>query len=308
MRNSYPPDFTREFKGNISPQVPITFHMISKSGSVAGNYEYDKYRKKIAIRGIINEDSIFFDGIYKGVPIDNFRGGYNPTSISGFWKGYEQNKTAMFYVKTEIPIKQNSITKISLYAWLIIGGLGLCVFFVFRLFRSDSDQQSPDKLIVLPESPKTLSKIDPIIIGKEFEEYVVEQFNKKYYQLIEWRSDKYLNGKYPISNKNPDLVFERLNTQHKNSKFAIECKYRSIMLNGIFEFDKVQLNNYIKYGNESSMPVFLALGIGGKPSCPEILFIIPVTETTTSRIDMSKLNYYKRTGKNLFYDPEKGSL
>jgi hypothetical protein len=56
------------------------------------------------------------------------------------------------------------------------------------------------------------------------------------------------------------------------------------------------------------MPVFLALGIGGKPSCPEILFIIPVTETTTSRIDMSKLNYYKRTGKNLFYDPEKGSL
>ena len=41
--------------------------------------------------------------------------------------------------------------------------------------------------------------------GDDFEKFVVQRFDKKYFTLQEWRSDKYVDGVYAVSNHFPDL-------------------------------------------------------------------------------------------------------
>ena len=41
--------------------------------------------------------------------------------------------------------------------------------------------------------------------GDAFEKFVVKNFDRKYFTLQEWRSDKYVDGIYAVSNHFPDL-------------------------------------------------------------------------------------------------------
>ncbi len=42
--------------------------------------------------------------------------------------------------------------------------------------------------------------------GEEFEKFIVKKFNKEYFTLKEWTSDKYIDGIYAESTRNPDIV------------------------------------------------------------------------------------------------------
>src|SRR5476651_2527300 len=44
--------------------------------------------------------------------------------------------------------------------------------------------------------------------GDKFQKYVVTKFDPAYFRMKEWRSDKYIDGLYPKSNLDPDLVYE----------------------------------------------------------------------------------------------------
>ena len=148
--------------------------------------------------------------------------------------------------------------------------------------------------------------------GDAFERFVVKNFNKKYFTLQEWRSDKYVDGIYAVSNHFPDLeVIFDFKTKGVNEAFAIECKWRkNYYNNGIEWAQNYQIKNYKEYAAKLSIPVFVVIGVGGEPKMPEELFIIPLQEMKTNTITKSELANYKKdiSDTRFFWDYEKNIL
>lgn len=315
-------DFTREYKGKVDNRTLITFRLVSKSGFMTGYYMYDKYRKMVQIKGTINKNKISIDGFYKGKNIDKFEGTISGNSIYGTWYGLETGKSKKFEVITGSTIAENHVLENALSMWKYLGLYGLMVLLIFLNFGIGPFERT--KKIVMPmvvsaptstptsisvsPSPPPSTITNAASVGQKFEGYIAGLLPKEYYQFLEWRSDKTHNGLHPISNTFPDLHFKRINTKAANNEFTIECKYRSALLEGVFEFDSKQLKNYINFRKKKGIPVFLALGIGGMPEKPEHVFVIPITETTTTRVLVKDLGWFKLKRDYLFYDPARESL
>ena len=111
--------------------------------------------------------------------------------------------------------------------------------------------------------------------GRQFEEFVVSLCSvKSRFTLLAWRSDKIIGNTYAIENLLPDLhVRHRLS--NAEVEYLIECKYRTALPDGILDLSS-QLNRYRRMGSaKAAIELFIALGIGGKPSNPESFYMIP---------------------------------
>ena len=147
--------------------------------------------------------------------------------------------------------------------------------------------------------------------GDDFEKYIVQKFSKNYFSIVEWTGDKYVEGMYAKSNTNPDLTL-KFKMKDIETEFAVECKYRSdYYKNGVEWCSEQQLKNYKTFATSKEIAVFVAIGMGGVPTAPEELFIIPLTELMSNFVDKSFLNKYKKEkikDSNLFYDYQTGRL
>ena len=56
--------------------------------------------------------------------------------------------------------------------------------------------------------------------GADFEKFIVQKFDKKYYTIKEWAGDKYINGTYAESTTQPDILLE-FNLNHKSSQLSV---------------------------------------------------------------------------------------
>lgn len=166
--------------------------------------------------------------------------------------------------------------------------------------KSEAGQQRGT--VKQPSSGDTNS---PEAKGKRFEEYVVRKFqSEKFYTLKEWRGDKYVDGIYPESNKYPDLELEFAMKDIKR-RFAIECKYRTTKNdNGDVEFAYPdQLQRYKTFEAENRIPVYILLGLEGKPEHPAHLFLIPVAAIQDVVLSEEALNeYYKDINSHFYYN------
>lgn len=151
----------------------------------------------------------------------------------------------------------------------------------------------------------TLQEDDAEKKGREFTKAVIAKFDKKYFKLKEWRSDKYENGVYPEANMYPDLEFE-FSLRGTKSRFAIECKWRkNYYKNGIEWAKEYQFKNYKKFKTEKNIPVFVAIGVGGTPEKPEDVYIVPLSTIENIFILQTELKKYQKADfqdKNFFYD------
>ncbi len=139
--------------------------------------------------------------------------------------------------------------------------------------------------------------------GDDFEKYIVQKFNKKYFRIKEWAGDKYVKGIYAETTPQPDLLLE-FNLHKKTYKFAVECKWRQKLYKGGIEFaNKDQFNRYKNYEKTKKIPVFIAIGIGGKADSPENIYIVPLKSIKTNFIYLKELNKYKKNvDKDFYYD------
>jgi hypothetical protein len=168
------------------------------------------------------------------------------------------------------------------------------------IYRVRSAKEKPDKRVG-PETKYT--------IGYTFEQFIANRFPKEYFQVLDWRSDKGTNGIYPTSNKHPDLEMEFKNAGTK-IKFAVECKFRTILFNGLFEIDQRQLNNYIEFQKSRSIQVYIALGLGGTADNPTDLFLVPLEVFRKKRVISYNVlcDYYDDPKFKFYYDAQKGGL
>jgi len=147
--------------------------------------------------------------------------------------------------------------------------------------------------------------------GDDFEKYIVQKVSEKYFMVLEWAGDKYVNGIYAKTTTQPDLKM-RFKLKDIEVDFAVECKYRSnFPENGVVWCSENQFKNYRDFANEMKMPVFLALGIAGSASQPEELFLVPLDEVETVLLSRSFLKNYKKWNfkdNDLFFNPQENRL
>jgi hypothetical protein len=110
--------------------------------------------------------------------------------------------------------------------------------------------------------------------GDEFEQYVrATLFPRDSYDLLSKTHD-YRDNKADVikSSRQPDYHFR---SNELNIEFFVEAKYRSVLQNQAIEWGKYfQLKRYQKIDNVT--PVLIVIGLGGRPSAPEKIFLMPV--------------------------------
>ena len=146
--------------------------------------------------------------------------------------------------------------------------------------------------------------------GVAFEEFIVSRFSKKYFSLKEWRGDKSSNGVYAQSNTYPDMEYTfKLHGETYN--FAVECKWRAKYNkeNKVEWSYEEQLARYRQFAKDKNIPVFIVIGIGGTPSDPANVFVVPLASIKNVELSKSWLeNYRHDLSKNMFFDISTQSL
>jgi hypothetical protein len=149
-------------------------------------------------------------------------------------------------------------------------------------------------------------------MGYLFEKYTIKKFDKKYFKLQEWRSDKAVKLDdgvviYPKSNVLPDLLYNFV-LGGKVNELSIECKYRSKIYKKFFLLDRDQLQRYRQF-QKADRPVFISIGIGGVPDKPFELYMIPLNEIKHHELPIKILSKYRiSTERMFFYDKEDNSF
>ena len=158
-----------------------------------------------------------------------------------------------------------------------------------RLLRTYISVRTRIRAITLPEV---------VLKGREFEDFVLELFDlneTKTYSLLEWRGDKSMGEISPISNTYPDFVLEYKEGRRKK-KFAVECKWRASIPKRFTQplFEPEQITHYQEYAVEKAQKVIIILGVGGEPSMPEELYLIPIDAISQIQSKPSLLKKFKR--------------
>lgn len=123
---------------------------------------------------------------------------------------------------------------------------------------------------------RSITLSEDVLKGREFEDYVLGLFDVEKdgsIVLKEWQGDKSLGSVHPGNNSNPDFVFG-----YNDKEFAVECKWRVSVRGGWKKelFTEKQIEKYKKFASERNIAVTMIVGIGGEPSNPEQLYIIPL--------------------------------
>ena len=139
------------------------------------------------------------------------------------------------------------------------------------------------------------------IKGELFEKFIVQKFDRRYFDILEWRGDKYVAGYYAKSSFNPDLEIQ-CKGNGKTKSFAVECKFRQyVFQGGVSVAKESQLTNYKNYEKAKNLKVYFAIGIGGKPDSPKEIFVLPLDEVTETFIDYEYLKQFKKSPQSQFY-------
>jgi hypothetical protein len=139
------------------------------------------------------------------------------------------------------------------------------------------------------QSPKTSSEEK----GQAFENLIVNLLADNRFKLLDRTQDtKSTAGVYAESCKNPDLHIEQTHTP-RSIDYYIECKYRSRWYEGKVQFEDYQVKRYKEFQGKQRRKVLFALGVGGTPSAPQELMIVPLDQLQNGAILQANHESYK---------------
>ena len=170
--------------------------------------------------------------------------------------------------------------------------------------ESKENQPDRDKHYQRIKADKTYEEM-----GLDFEKYVVRKFSRKRFIIKNWAGDKFVDGRYAETSLEPDLTLE-LKLGDNRYPFAVECKWRSEPKSNFIDFGKDdQLRRYQQFSNDKDIPTFIVLGVGGEPSNPEQVYVIPVDRFSKGNQHIHNLKQFQKVDdKWFFYDYLKKEL
>ena len=188
-----------------------------------------------------------------------------------------------------------------------------------KIIKQIATEKNLDYNKIIKDAEKQISKlkVDPETElidykkknGDDFEKFIIQKFDKKYFRIKEWAGDKYVNGIYAETTLQPDILLE-FNYRQKTTKFSVECKWRTkLSEDGAVFVKEKQLERYKDFEKKQKHPVFIAIGIGGKAISPEQLYIIPLQVIKNNLINIKKMNKYKKNvTENFFFNAKTKGL
>ena len=145
--------------------------------------------------------------------------------------------------------------------------------------------------------------------GLDFEKFVVQKFDKKYFAIRNWAGDKFVEGRYADTTTQPDIQLS-LKLGANSYPFAVECKWRSDPKGDWVQFaNEGQIERYKAFAKQENIPVFIVLGVGGKAANPNELYILPIQNLTKPFLHKDSMGKYrKKIDADFFYDQESENL
>lgn len=133
--------------------------------------------------------------------------------------------------------------------------------------------------------------------GEEFEEFVRNHFfTDDRFKLIHKTQSYSQNSRdYVENSQQPDFKFQCLETKRN---FFVEAKYRSeVNDQGLVQYaNPGQFERHRKLNAEN--PVFVCLGLAGKPNLPEYAFVIPIVRIKSVYLQEDFLTEFKISTKS----------
>jgi hypothetical protein len=164
--------------------------------------------------------------------------------------------------------------------------------FVQKARQIVADSTAPSEAEIVDQSKKK---------GDAFESFVVSRLDEEHWTIVEWAGDKFDNGRFAETTLHPDLKVQ-LNTFIDTTILWIECKYRTSAPGGKVSISYPdQPERYRKYQSEFEIPVYVALGIGGTPSKPKDLFLIPLDSINDVQIRLNEIQEYSKPPSEMFF-------
>ena len=139
--------------------------------------------------------------------------------------------------------------------------------------------------------------------GISLENYVLSLFDMRDWSIVDYTKDLSKKfGRKVESDSNPDFVMRHKDT---NKVIAIECKYKSRFMRGVKEHgitwaSEYQIKNYNAFREKTNYHVFAVIGIGGSPSKPKSMFIVPLYRLKYPFASEDYLRKFERSPKNKF--------
>ncbi len=136
--------------------------------------------------------------------------------------------------------------------------------------------------------------------GDDFERYVVDLFDEKYFSIVQWTTDMARkHTRFVESDCGPDLVFRYRPT---NEIFSVECKFRSKLFKGKLQWSAArQLGRYRCFARDNEIPFYVVIGLGGKAGKPKRMFCIPLDETKSPELSPELFEKFERSPKKKFF-------
>lgn len=162
-----------------------------------------------------------------------------------------------------------------MYYLLIILGLALVTVGIVGLTQNNSQVKDTEKF-----DSSELGLTENEIKGKLFQRFVRDNFNPTYYSLISEANDSVSYRHREERSDDPDLLF-RLRQLTTQTKFAVECKYRSFWSKYKGE-EQVEwasednINHYLAFAEEQKIDVVEIIGVGGTPDNPDEIYAAPL--------------------------------
>jgi len=127
----------------------------------------------------------------------------------------------------------------------------------------------------------SITQPEDLLKGREFEDYVLGLFNiQKESDIVlqEWQGDKSYGLINPENNSYPDFVL-----RYGTKEFAVECKWREKLQKELDKdiFTPKRIETYASFSHNRNIPVTIVLGVGGQPSYPGVLYVIPLENITS---------------------------
>lgn len=134
------------------------------------------------------------------------------------------------------------------------------------------------------EETEEPQELDPYKRGKMFEDWALCLFPAKHFNIIHKTvGGADLDGRYTEDCVNPDYKFRDRAT---GQEFWVECKFRSHRgeKGNVTWTDMKHLNRYKQIQQESGIPLFVLVGIGGEPDDPNELLFFNLDKAGYTRI------------------------
>ena len=145
-----------------------------------------------------------------------------------------------------------------------------------------------------------LKEVESVGKGNDFEKYVVDLFDDRYFSIVQWTTDiTRKHDRFVESDAGPDLI---IRYKPKDETFCVECKFRSDLYEGKLHWStSQQLRRYQTFAKEKDLPFFTIIGLGGSSSHPKRMFCIPLNEAKYPALFPSLFEKFEREPKKNFF-------